>query len=338
MDKRDKRVCEELDYGMKKINSWYKKNIKSLSILTIPFNSSLLFEDILLDVIRRKEKVIYIWGRNGEIKGLIDKLKLKKRNITYGYTEDGSCDCDIMFINYKNITKVKKIYNLAIFDDVSAYSHLSKYNLKGAYEYTLEISYKSILYTVESVIPIGEQFQLTNIDKLIPFIEPRIITTRIDLNKDIPFALYDYLKWFRDEKKRVVILVPDKDKLDIAYDYYTDKLKMEKVKVIKYSKNDEKKYINNGLKIKDKAIFIITDYMEVSLEELKIEEVVVLFADSNKFNYKKLIYLCGNISRLKSGKSEVLFVSKDISREMEITKDMAREFNKRIWERKSMNF
>lgn len=338
MDKRDKMVYEELEYGIKRISSWYKKNLKSLSILTVPFNSSLVFENIILEAIRRKEKILYIWSGYGEVRELIDKIRLKKRNVRYAYVEEDIADCDIVFLNCKNISKIKKIYNLAIFDDVSSYSRLSTYNLKGAYEYTLEISQRSILYTIEPVIPIGEQFQLTNINKEVPFIEPRIITTRIDLNKDIPYALYDYLKWFRDEKKKVAIFVPDKDKLDLIYNYYIDKLRMERVKVIKYSKNDEKRYINNGLKIKDKAIFIITDYMEVSLEEFKIEEVVVLLADNSRFNYKKLIYLCGNISRLGNRSSEILFVSRDVSGDMEITKDMAREFNKRIWERKSMNF
>jgi late competence protein required for DNA uptake (superfamily II DNA/RNA helicase) len=114
---------------------------------------------------------------------------------------------------------VTKKYDLAILDDVSNYSYLDNYDLKGTYEYTLEISKRSILYAIEPVIPIGEKIQLTNIFKEVPFIEPRIITTRIDLNKDIPYILYDYLKWFRDEKKRVIIFVPDRDKLDIVYDY-----------------------------------------------------------------------------------------------------------------------
>jgi late competence protein required for DNA uptake (superfamily II DNA/RNA helicase) len=112
---------------------------------------------------------------------------------------------------------------------------------------------------------------------------------------------------------------------------------MDGVKVIRISRSNEKKHIDNGLKVKDKAIFIITDYMEVSLEELKINEVIVLFADNNKFNYKKLVYLCGNASNLESATTEVLFVSREISAEMENAKNMAREFNKRIWARKYMN-
>jgi late competence protein required for DNA uptake (superfamily II DNA/RNA helicase) len=338
MDKKDKIVYEELDYGIKKINSWYKKKVKSLSILTIPFNSSLVFVDIILEVVRQKEKVLYVWSRDGEIKELIERLKLIKKDITYGYTEDGTGNCDIMFLNYKNVLRVRKICKLVIFDDVSDYSSLNKYNLKGSYEYVLEVSERSILYTVEPAITIGEKFELTNIRKGIPFVEPRIITTRIDLNKDIPYILYDYLKWFRDEKKKVVIFVPNKDKLEIVYEYYIDKLKMDGVKISKFSKNDEKKYINSGLKIKEKAIFIITDYMEVSLEGSKFEAAIILFADSDKYSYKDFIYLCGNLSRMNNEIPEVLLISKDISDDMEKAKDMARDFNKRIWKRNFMSF
>ncbi|MBD7912951.1 MULTISPECIES: hypothetical protein [Clostridium] len=338
MNKKDMIVYEEFNHGVKRISSWYKKKLKSLSIVTIPFNSSLIFVDIILEVIKDEGKILYIWGKDGEVKELIGKLKSFKINVTYGYTEDGSGDSDILFLNYKNISKVKRKFKLAIFDDITSYSYLSKFNLKGAYENTLEISERSILYTVELVIKIGERFELASVCKEMLIVEPRMITTRIDLNKDIPYILYDYLKWFRDEKKRVVIFVPDKEKLEAVYDYYIDKLKLDGAKIIKFSKDDRKKYINSSLKIKDKAIFIITDYMEVSLEDSRFEAAIVLFADNNRYNYKNLIYLCGSISKINDVVPEMLFVSKDVSEDMDKAKDMARDFNKMIWKRNSMVF
>ena len=39
----------------------------------------------------------------------------------------------------------------------------------------------------------------------IPMIEPRLINTRIKLEDDIPLSLYEYFKWFKENKKIVII-------------------------------------------------------------------------------------------------------------------------------------
>lgn len=55
MYKVDRVMTEELNYADKQISLWYRKNDKTLSILTIPFNTTLIFKEIILELIKEKE-------------------------------------------------------------------------------------------------------------------------------------------------------------------------------------------------------------------------------------------------------------------------------------------
>ncbi|MGL4108956.1 hypothetical protein [Clostridium sp. LP20] len=336
MDRKEKIFSEEIEYSVKKISQWYRKNTKTLSIITSPFNNNYILEDVILEVLNNRKNVLYVWGQNGEDRTLIEELKKIKKNITYSTIDSGESKSNITFVNYKNIGNISGKYELTIFDDISNFSTLSKEALRTKYENLIKISNRMILYTIEPITTLGDKLEVAPICSKNPFVEPRFITTRIDLNKDIPYILYDYLKWFRDKRKNIIIYVPSKEKLSLVYDYYANKLKIEGVKVIAISRRDDKKNIKNVLKIKDKATFIITDFMEESLKDLKIDNAIVLFSDDEKYNYKKFLYLCGEIGKININLPEVLFVSREVSEEMEIAKDMARDFNKKIWEKRLM--
>lgn len=334
MDEKDMINYGELDFAMKRIAQWYKKNVKSLTIITAPYNSTLIFIDIILDVIKEGKKVLYIWGSYRENKEVIEGLKRIEKTITYSHLVIGEGYSEINFTHYNDLSKVKGKYELVIFDDISNNSLLTRKNLTEKYQLSSTLGERRILYCIEDISPLGDSFELMPMYVNKPFVEPRFITTRIDLKRDIPYSLYDYLKWFRDQKKRVVLFVPDAEKLALVYEYYNIKLNMQGVRIMLISKNEDKKAKKCCLKIKDKAIFIITDYMEVSLEDSKIEGAIVLFADDKRYSYKKLMYICGDIGRINKTMPEVLFISKDITVGMDKVKDMGREFNKMIWEKR----
>ncbi|PRR83134.1 hypothetical protein [Clostridium vincentii] len=334
MNKKDVLNYGELDFAVKKIAQWYKKKVKCLSIITAPYNSTLIFIDIILDVIKEGRRVLYVCGSDRGNKELIEGLEKTKTTITYGHLEEEQENNNINFIHYNNLSKVEVKYELVIFDDISNNSLLTKKSLREMYQFSCSLGERGILYSIDNVSPLGDSFELIPMYVNKPFVEPRFITTRIDLKKDIPYSLYDYLKWFRNQKKRVVLFVPDSEKLALVYEYYKNKLNMDGARIMMISKKDDRKAKKCCLKIKDKAIFIITDYMEVSLEDSMIEGAIVLFADDKNYSYKKLMYICGNIGRINKILPEVLFVSRDITEAMDNVKNMGREFNKMIWEKR----
>lgn len=329
-----KVTLEELKYAFDKIDYWYKKNIKFLTIITVPFNTSCVFSNIISKICEENGKVLYVWGKNGENRELINVIREFDSDITHSYIEKMNSSSNLTFIHYSNLMKVNAQYDLVIFDDITYFSNLNSVNLREMLDVCASLGERVLLYSIEKMTLVGEKFELAAYNYKKPFVEPRILTTRIDLNSDIPFTLYDYLKWFKENDHKIVICVPNKEKLELVYDYFLNKLKLSDVRLIKASKNDEFKMCEKVSKYKDKAIFIITNKIEELFEYCYIDDAVILFSDDERYNYKKLLYICGEIRNMNLKLPEVLLVSNDVSEDMEKVKSMARDFNKKVWEKR----
>ena len=325
---------EDLKYAVDKIDYWYEKNTKFLTIVTVPFNTSCIFSSIINKISEKGGTILYVWGKERENRELTTALREFNLNITHSYIESGKTSTRLTFINYKNLTNIHDKYDLVIFDDVTYFSNLSNINVREKLDICADVGKRVLLYGIERNSLIGERFELASYNYKQPFVEPRIITTRIDLNKDIPYSLYEYLKWFKDNKHKVLIYVPDKEKVNNVYNYFEDKLKIEDVNIIRVAKQEEIKRCERVSKYKDKAIFIITNKGEELLECCYIDDAVVLFSDNEIYNYKKLLYMCGQMGSINSKLPEVLFVSNDESEDMDKAKSMARNFNKKVWEKR----
>ena len=324
---------EDLKYAVQKIDYWYKKHIKFLTIITVPFNTSCIFADIIDKLSRSGERVLYVWGKDMENRELINSLREFNSQISYSYFKKSDSNTSLIFVNYKNLDNVHEEYDLVIYDDITYFSNLSNSRLLEYVKEYGHIGKRSIVYSIEKLPIIGEKFELSAYNYEQPFVEPRVMPTRIDLNTDIPYTLYDYLKWFKESNHKVAILVPDNEKVKSVYEYFDNKLKLSNVKVIKALEKNSIKKIERVLKYKDKSIFIITNQVEELLESCYIDDVVILFSDNIVFNYKRLLYICGAMRNMTYSVPEVLLVSNSVSEEMDKAKDIARQFNKIVWEK-----
>jgi hypothetical protein len=185
---------EDLKYAYDKIDYWYKKNIKFLTIITVPFNTSCVFSEIIGTSVRNNEKVLYVWGKSEQNKELINKLRDMNLKLTHSYIKNGISDTDLTFIHYDNLNKIEEKYDLVIFDDITYFSNLNSISVKEKLEFCENLGRRILVYSIEKLALIGAKFELAAYNYKKPFVEPRILTTRIDLNVDIPYTLYDYLK------------------------------------------------------------------------------------------------------------------------------------------------
>ncbi|MDD6794030.1 MAG: hypothetical protein PUE01_01240 [Clostridiaceae bacterium] len=330
MNNEERLFFRELLFAKKRIREWYKKSTKHLTILTSPYNSNLIFKDIILECVKNKKNVLYLWKEGKINKNIVDSLKLVRKNLSVG-CYDG--DYNITFGSYEEIERIKGNFELVIFDDISSHSKLSVGELKNIYVKCSKLGKKVILYSLDDVIIEGEWFNLAPLSLEKPFVEPRIINTRVNLSDDIPYSLYEYLKWFRDEKKKVILYVPDDKKLENVFDYFINKVKMKNVKIIKSTKEDvnlKRKVLN----LKDKAIFIVTNYIEGDLKQINADEAIILFAENSRYTYRNFVYICGGLQGTRERMPEMIMVSKDISNDMDKAKSLTRSFNKMIWEKK----
>ena len=191
---------------------------------------------------------------------------------------------------------------------------------------------KIIIYSCERVFPIGEKMDLVYLLNPVPMIEPRFLNTRIKLEDNIPLAVYEYVKWFSYNNKNVIIMVPDKEKLNKVYYTYKDNLKENNTRVIKYEKGDDFNNIEDI--IKSEPVFIVTNSMGDYINRIEDVNILVLFGDDASYTYKRIVYLGGCIDVKSDILPEVLLVSRDTSMDMDKSREIIREFNKRLWEKK----
>lgn len=323
-----------------KISKWYNKQSKVLSIITNPYNTSLIFINIIKALIKENNKILYVWNGEDYNKEILESLKKDNLNFKYSYMEEKESNDNLVFVNFKNIQNIKSCYDLCIIDDISKYSTLSKEEIREVIEYMYLYSKRIISYSIEKIINMGTTLDIADLIRREVFVEPRIITTRVKLDEDMPYTLYDYLMWFKSNNKKVIIYVPNEEKINKVFNYYTNELKIKDIKIIKFLKNNSIKDIEHIYKIKNKSAFIITNNIrEYSKGEEDID-IVVLFADEDFYNYKKIIYFCADVGKNIKNKyrGEVLLVSKDISEDMDLAKDMARSYNKNIWEKGLLSY
>src|SRR5689334_21309587 len=91
---------EDLKYAYDKIDYWYKKNIKFLTIITVPFNTPCVFLNIISSIAQVNGKVLYVWGKNAENRELINLIREFNFNISHSYIEKGVSATNLVFIHY----------------------------------------------------------------------------------------------------------------------------------------------------------------------------------------------------------------------------------------------
>jgi late competence protein required for DNA uptake (superfamily II DNA/RNA helicase) len=339
----DKRLIslKELNDCKSKINKWYNKQSKILTIITNPYNTALVYLDLISSLLKENKRILYVWGETDVNKEIIEGLKENELKFKYSYINEKEGKENLIFTNFKNINKINDYYDLCIIDDISKFSTTSKEEIREYMEYLYLYSNRILILSVEKIVSMGRSIFLSDLTRNKPFVEPRIITTRVKLDEDMPYTLYDYLMWFKNNNRKVIIFIPSEEKISKLYNYYTEDLKIEDVKIIKFLKNDNLKKIDLLYKSKNRSIFLITNNIRSYVKDTNDIDIVVLFSDDIFYSYKKIIYFCAEVGKNISNDSrigEVLLVSKEISEDMDKAKEITRGYNKEIWEKGLLNY
>lgn len=327
IDNEKKKISKELI-------KWCNGKEKFLNIVTTPYNSSNILYEIILNSLETRKKILYITDEpedNIEIINLIKKHS-KFRNYRYlrGDYEDNSSD--LIIANSTKLNSITDKFNLIVYDGICSVLKVSYNNLIKNMTRLLNFGGKIISYNFECIFNGIKEIILPIRDNGCPLVEPTLLKTKIDLNKDIPYVAYEYIKWSLESSRKVIIYVPDREKVKNVYNYLSN--------YCKDLARDVYCFLDNGLDDKEikkflnrkETIIITNDYINKDLDISNIN-VMVFFADNILFNYKKLVYICGKVGRKEKRHSgEVIFVAKDENLEIEKSKNIIRNFNKEAWE------
>ena len=125
----------------------------------------------------------------------------------------------MVITNFKAAENLNNKFDLVIYDEINS---IPKYDNKSILNLLHGLSGetgKKVFYSVEGIFKNKSEIILPVRHRNVPMVEPRDIVTRIDINKDIPYMVYDYIKWSINNNRNVLIYVPTGDKVEKVYNY-----------------------------------------------------------------------------------------------------------------------
>lgn len=308
----DLRVENRYSHILKK---WYvKSNDRFINLICEPYQKLNFIESLIGDCLINNEKVLYV----GKSRKVCKNEQLNSMNFD--------------FVNFNNIFNIKKNFDLIIYDDVSLYSNKSSIECNEDLMYLKRLSKKIVICSVDKVFNNIKHIEILNNQRKTHFLEPRLITTRVNLETSMPYTLYDYIEWFIREKRILVVYVPNKFNLNKIYEYYTEDLNLEnKVKIVKEDKNNSFLNIVNESRFKKEGIIFITDSLHEYFDSIPECDMVIYSFEKDIVDYKKIIFACGALCKDKCTGREVILLSNEEGDNIETARRLARGFNKTLW-------
>lgn len=297
------------------LKKWYvKSNERFINLICEPYQKLNFIESLISDCLINNEKVLYV----GKSRKVCKNEQLNSMNFD--------------FINFNNIFNIKKNFDLIIYDDVSLYSNKSSIECNEDLMYLKRLSKKIVICSVDKVFNNIKHIEILNNQRKEHFLEPRLITTRVNLETSMPYTLYDYIEWFIREKRILVVYVPNKFNLNKIYEYYTEDLNLEnKVKIVKEDKKNSFLNIVNESRFKKEGIIFITDSLHEYFDSIPECDMVIYSFEKDIVDYKKIIFACGALCKDKCTGREVILLSNEEGDNIETARRLARGFNKTLW-------
>jgi late competence protein required for DNA uptake (superfamily II DNA/RNA helicase) len=316
------------------ILSWSCGREKVLNVIAVPYSSPVVFLKVILHYVEADKKILYITGEPEDNIQILSLIKKYTDFREYSYVRSSVTPINSMLTlcDYRNAVRLKDGYDLVIYDDTSSFPEYNNFEVMDLAIKCTKDTGKIIVCAVESIFKNQRDIIIPIRDNKRPLIEPRYVLTRIDLSKEMPYMIYDYLNFSVDNDRKVIIYVPDSQGVQSVFSYLCN-FRNSLSKNIMYYINGEsyEKVLYNFAKIK-KAILVTDDYKDrfVNLEDT---DIIVYTSHSTLFDYKKLIYFCGKAGRSdKLRTSEVVFLANSESYDMDKAKNTIRYFNKEAWE------
>ena len=297
------------------LKKWYvKSNDRFINLICEPYQKLNFIESLISDCLLNNEKVLYV----GKSRKVCKNEQLNSMNFD--------------FVNFNNIFNIKKNFDLIIYDDVSLYSNKSSIECNEDLMYLKRLSKKIVICSVDKVFNNIKHIEILNNQRKTHFLEPRLITTRVNLETSMPYTLYDYIEWFIREKRILVVYVPNKFNLNKIYEYYTEDLNLEnKVKIVKEDKKNSFLNIVNESRFKKEGIIFITDSLHEYFDSIPECDMVIYSFEKDIVDYKKIIFACGALCKDKCTGREVILLSNEEGDNIETARRLARGFNKTLW-------
>lgn len=313
--------------------SWYETSQeKAINMKTVPYMGIEPVRDLVEKVLKEHGRVLYITGEDKD-RVLIVRAMRDRGIDSISVHQDLEINEkeSLVICDYLQALRVREEYDLVIYDDVNSFPIHKKPEMQHLIGFIFPKCRKVVAYSLESVFMGMDVIEVPMAGKSGFVSEPRVLETRLNLDEFVPTSVYEYLLWFVFEKKKVLFITTNKKvkkkvarfltKIDESLEsciYDVDEIGMKTMRELCSDHTKSHIFITDNL----------DDYVDMETNF----EIIIHGADAGRYSYRELIFLCLRSGYYDEMNGEVLMICQNVTRDIEKTRDLARHFNKVLWD------
>ena len=291
---------EFVDLKEKEIMNEYELGVQYINVVSSPYSNTKFLKRLIERSLEKGEKILYI-GNN-----------------IYGEEI-----VNVKFSSYEDAIYIKEEFSLVIYDDISSFSRYSRFEILSLISRIIKDSnIKVIAISTECILNSVDTIYLPSVYNDNVFCEPRVIKTTIDFYEEIPSNIFEYLTYFMDSNKDVVIVIPREDKVSKV---------LENIVSIKDKLKYEEASSNTIRETRGKNIVVTSKNNIWKLPKERCENIIVYCPKVESYHYKELLYISA-MGNYGDNKGEIIFLTTKSFFYIEKACFVARKFNKMLWE------
>lgn len=313
--------------------NWYETSTeKAINMKTVPYMGIEPVKDLIEKVLKDGGRVLYITGEDKEKVLIVKAMRyLGFDSISVHQDLEINEKESLVICDYLQALRVREEYELVVYDDVNSFPVHKKPEMQHLIGFIYPRCRKVVAYSFETVFMGMKVIEIPMEGKSGFVSEPRILETRLNLEEFVPTSVYEYLLWFVFEKKSVLFLTTNK-KVKKKVARYLTKIDESLENCIYDVDEIGTKAMKELCDDHSKPHIFITDDLDDHLDMETNFEIIIHGADENRYSYRELIFLCLRSGYYDELNGEVLMLCQNVTRDIEKTRDLARHFNKVLWD------
>lgn len=313
--------------------SWYETSQeKAINMKTVPYMGIEPVKDLVEKVLKENGRVLYITGEDKDRVLIVRAMRdLGIDSISVHQDLEINEKESLVICDYLQALRVREEYDLVIYDDVNSFPIHKKPEMQHLIGFIFPKCRKVVAYSFESVFMGMDVIEVPMAGKSGFVSEPRVLETRLNLDEFVPTSVYEYLLWFVFEKKKVLFITTNK-KVKKKVARFLAKIDESLESCIYDVDEIGTKTMRELCSDHTKSHIFITDNLDDYVDMETNFEIIIHGADASRYSYRELIFLCLRSGYYDEMNGEVLMICQNVTRDIEKTRDLARHYNKVLWD------
>ena len=313
--------------------SWYETSQeKAINMKTVPYMGIEPVRDLVEKVLKENGRVLYITGEDKDRVLIVRAMRdLGIDSISVHQDLEINEKESLVICDYLQALRVREEYDLVIYDDVNSFPIHKKPEMQHLIGFIFPKCRKVVAYSFELVFMGMDVIEVPMAGKSGFVSEPRVLETRLNLDEFVPTSVYEYLLWFVFEKKKVLFVTTNK-KVKKKVARFLTKIDESLESCIYDVDEIGTKTMRELCSDHTKSHIFITDNLDDYVDMETNFEIIIHGADASRYSYRELIFLCLRSGYYDEMNGEVLMICQNVTRDIEKTRDLARHYNKVLWD------